>query len=89
MGSTYTANLAAFLTSQQMESEIKDVNALASQNVVKYGCKPDGSTGAFFRVNECIFHMKAILTDTLTSTKSSTKYKLIPDIMPFLTEFER
>lgn len=50
MASTYTANLAAFLTSKQMESEIKDVNALASQSVVKYGCAPDGSTGAFFRV---------------------------------------
>lgn len=50
MASTYTANLAAFLTSQQMGSEIKDVNDLASQNAVKYGCKKEGSTEQFFKV---------------------------------------
>lgn len=50
MVSTYTANLAAFLTSKQMESEIKDVEALASQSVVKYGCNKEGSTATFFQV---------------------------------------
>lgn len=50
MVSTYTANLAAFLTSKQMESDIKDVEALASQSAIKYGCGYPGSTCAFFQV---------------------------------------
>ena len=50
MVSTYTANLAAFLTSKQMESDIKDVEALASQSAVKYGCGQGGSTATFFQV---------------------------------------
>ncbi|XP_050311076.1 glutamate receptor ionotropic, kainate 1-like isoform X2 [Anthonomus grandis grandis] len=49
MTSTYTANLAAFLTaSKQEDSPIKDVEGLANQNKVKYGLMRGGSTQSFF-----------------------------------------
>lgn len=50
MVSSYTANLAAFLTVESMSSPIKSAEDLAKQNVIKYGAKRDGSTAAFFRV---------------------------------------
>lgn len=50
MVSSYTANLAAFLTIESMSSPIKSVEDLANQNVIKYGAKRDGSTASFFRV---------------------------------------
>ncbi|XP_046399579.1 glutamate receptor ionotropic, kainate 2-like [Ischnura elegans] len=49
MVSSYTANLAAFLTVESMSSPIKSAEDLAKQNVIKYGAKRDGSTAAFFR----------------------------------------
>lgn len=49
--STYTANLAAFLTTQRMESPIKNVEDLANQDRVKYGCLRKGATADFFRVS--------------------------------------
>ncbi|XP_065349447.1 glutamate receptor ionotropic, kainate 2-like [Cloeon dipterum] len=49
MVSSYTANLAAFLTIESMSSPIKSVEDLANQNVIKYGAKRDGSTASFFR----------------------------------------
>ncbi|XP_071445424.1 glutamate receptor ionotropic, kainate 2-like [Hetaerina americana] len=49
MVSSYTANLAAFLTVESMSTPIKNAEDLAKQNVIKYGAKRDGSTAAFFR----------------------------------------
>jgi ionotropic glutamate receptor len=49
--SSYTANLAAFLTVQRMQSSIKSVEDLSKQTDVKYGCVKSGSTENFFRVN--------------------------------------
>lgn len=50
MVSSYTANLAAFLTVESMTSPFKNVRELANQNVIKYGAKKGGSTVNFFRV---------------------------------------
>ena len=50
MISSYTANLAAFLTVERMESPIESAEDLAKQTKIKYGCVESGSTGAFFRV---------------------------------------
>jgi glutamate receptor, ionotropic, invertebrate len=55
MVSSYTANLAAFLTIESMSSPIKSVEDLANQNVIKYGAKRDGSTASFFRVSFLLF----------------------------------
>lgn len=49
INSSYTANLAAFLTKDRMGSEIDSAEALAAQTKVKYGTVEGGSTQAFFR----------------------------------------
>lgn len=49
MGSSYTANLAAFLTAVKMETPIKGVEDLAKQTRIKYGSVLGGATSAFFR----------------------------------------
>ena len=49
MISSYTANLAAFLTVERMASPIESAEDLAKQTKIKYGCVESGSTGAFFR----------------------------------------
>ena len=49
MISSYTANLAAFLTVERMESPIESAEDLAKQTKIKYGCLDSGSTRAFFR----------------------------------------
>lgn len=49
MISSYTANLAAFLTIERMESPIESVEDLARQTKIQYGCVKSGSTAAFFR----------------------------------------
>ena len=50
MISSYTANLAAFLTVERMESPIESAEDLAKQHTIKYGTVKGGSTHAFFRV---------------------------------------
>ena len=49
MISSYTANLAAFLTVERTESPIESAEDLAKQTKIKYGCLKSGSTRAFFR----------------------------------------
>ena len=51
MISSYTANLAAFLTVERMEAPIESAEDLAKQTKIKYGCLESGSTRAFFRVS--------------------------------------
>ena len=50
MISSYTANLAAFLTVERMESPIESADDLAKQTKIKYGCVESGSTAAFLKV---------------------------------------
>lgn len=50
MVSSYTANLAAFLTAVKMEDSINDVEDLAKQTKISYGALKDGSTYSFFKV---------------------------------------
>ena len=50
MISSYTANLAAFLTIERMDSPIESVEDLAKQSRIRYGCLGSGSTASFFRV---------------------------------------
>ncbi|XP_042896248.1 glutamate receptor ionotropic, kainate 2-like [Parasteatoda tepidariorum] len=49
MISSYTANLASFLTVQKLVSPINNANELANQEKIKYGCLEDGSTHRFFK----------------------------------------
>ncbi|XP_054708737.1 glutamate receptor ionotropic, kainate 2-like isoform X2 [Uloborus diversus] len=48
MISSYTANLAAFLTAERMKSPIESADDLARQSDIQYGCVESGSTRAFF-----------------------------------------
>ena len=47
--SSYTANLAAFLTAIKIDISINDVNDLAKQTKIKYGAVNGGSTLGFFK----------------------------------------
>ena len=47
--SSYTANLAAFLTVESTTIPFKNVKELANQKEIKYGAKRGGSTVNFFR----------------------------------------
>ncbi|TRY76305.1 hypothetical protein TCAL_06372 [Tigriopus californicus] len=48
MISSYTANLAAFLTVERMDSPIESAEDLSKQHSIKYGCLQGGSTAGFF-----------------------------------------
>uniref|UniRef100_A0AAQ4PUP1 Glutamate receptor n=1 Tax=Gasterosteus aculeatus aculeatus TaxID=481459 RepID=A0AAQ4PUP1_GASAC len=47
--SSYTANLAAFLTVERMESPIDSADDLAKQTKIEYGVVEDGATMTFFK----------------------------------------
>lgn len=49
MTSSYTANLAAFLTKERMGPTIDSAEALAKQTKIKYGTVDGGATQAFFK----------------------------------------
>ena len=49
MISSYTANLAAFLTTQLMDESIDSADDLVRQSKVKYGAVKGGSTSSFFK----------------------------------------
>lgn len=52
--SSYTANLAAFLTVERMESPIDSADDLAKQTKILYGVVEDGATMTFFKVAGCL-----------------------------------
>ncbi|CAG9787775.1 unnamed protein product [Diatraea saccharalis] len=60
MISSYTANLAAFLTVERMDSPIESAEDLAKQTKIKYGALKGGSTAAFFRVSTMITYKKDV-----------------------------
>lgn len=49
--SSYTANLAAFLTVERMITPIENAADLAEQTEIPYGTLEGGSTKTFFRVS--------------------------------------
>lgn len=53
MISSYTANLAAFLTNERMDATIASAEDLAKQTKIKYGAVKGGSTAGFFQVSQC------------------------------------
>lgn len=52
--SSYTANLAAFLTVERMESPIDSADDLAKQTKIEYGAVKDGATMTFFKVRPLV-----------------------------------
>lgn len=71
MISSYTANLAAFLTVERMDSPIASVEDLAKQTKIKYGCLGSGSSRSFFRVCRKPINYQSILrTRKMTAIRS-------------------
>ena len=61
--SSYTANLAAFLTVERMESPIDSADDLAKQTKIEYGAVKDGATMTFFKVRpSCSLHCPSLIT---------------------------
>lgn len=51
MVSSYTANLAAFLTVESLSAPFRNIEELVEkQGAIKFGAKVGGSTANFFRV---------------------------------------
>lgn len=83
MISSYTANLAAFLTVERMDSPIESAEDLAKQTKIKYGALRGGSTAAFFRVSEAadrvyqqfITKIINIKSDIIVCCKLKNKFK--------------
>ncbi len=59
--SSYTANLAAFLTVTRLEFPIQSAEDLAKQIKIQYGCVEGGATKEFFRVILIHFYKKKII----------------------------
>ncbi|KAJ8970835.1 hypothetical protein NQ317_000708 [Molorchus minor] len=49
MVSSYTANLAAFLTVETRVTSFKNIKELAGQNIISYGAKRGRATASYFR----------------------------------------
>lgn len=56
MISSYTANLAAFLTVERMITPIENAEDLAGQTEISYGTLESGSTMTFFRVSSIMLY---------------------------------
>ena len=56
--SSYTANLAAFLTVERMITPIESVEDLAEQSKIAYGTLDSGSTMTFFRDSKLELYQK-------------------------------
>lgn len=57
--SSYTANLAAFLSKERMTIQIRDFDDLISQNKIKFGTLMNGTTYDFFRLSNYSKHKEA------------------------------
>ena len=55
--SSYTANLAAFLTIERMDSPVESADDIAKQTRIDYGVVKDGATMTFFKVSSTGFKL--------------------------------
>jgi len=58
MVSSYTANLAAFLTVETVTSPFDNVEELVRKKTIKYGAKSGGATLNFFGVSNNLISIK-------------------------------
>lgn len=79
--SSYTANLAAFLTVQRMEVPIESADDLADQTNIQYGTIHGGSTMTFFMVRlKEIFDIFFFQNNNKKTDISLTSKKIIKTI---------
>lgn len=69
MVSSYTANLAAFLTAVKMEDSINDIEDLAKQTKISYGALKDGATYSFFKNSNTSLYQR--IFNTMADAKPS------------------
>ncbi|XP_040071934.1 glutamate receptor ionotropic, kainate 2 isoform X2 [Ixodes scapularis] len=83
MISSYTANLAAFLTAQRLTSPIENVNDLAKQTKIDYGCLESGSTKTFFHDSDSalIKRMWAAMTAAQPSVFADSNLKGVERVL--------
>lgn len=74
MISSYTANLAAFLTVERMDSPIESAEDLAKQTKIKYGALKGGSTAAFFKVRLILLYTLFIVFPKMTLKRFTYSY---------------
>ncbi|XP_049301470.1 glutamate receptor ionotropic, kainate 2-like isoform X3 [Anopheles funestus] len=92
MVSSYTANLAAFLTVEQVVSPINNAEDLAAAGgTVKYGAKRDGSTISFFKDAEYgtyakMYQYMMANVDLLTSSNPEGLQRVKTENYAFLME---
>ncbi|CAG9768246.1 unnamed protein product [Ceutorhynchus assimilis] len=67
--SSYTANLAAFLTMSKKDDSIKTVEELATQSKVKFGCLNGGATASFFQYSNNSLYQR--MWNTMINEKPS------------------
>ena len=70
--SSYTANLAAFLTVERMVSPINSADDLSRQTEVEYGTIRQGSTQEFFRVSITLLPCSGVTSWTWIHTIGPT-----------------
>uniref|UniRef100_A0A8C6M8B4 Glutamate receptor n=1 Tax=Nothobranchius furzeri TaxID=105023 RepID=A0A8C6M8B4_NOTFU len=75
--SSYTANLAAFLTVERMVSPIESAEDLAKQTEIAYGTLDSGSTKDFFRRSKIAVYEK--MWSYMKSAEPSVFVKTTPD----------
>lgn len=81
MISSYTANLAAFLTVSRMASPIESAEDLAKQNKILYGAKDGGSTKQFFKVHvDNLLYSPSFICQTKITTGKHTIFSLLADV---------
>lgn len=71
--SSYTANLAAFLTVERMDAPIDSADDLAKQTRIEYGAVRDGSTMTFFKVRYGGENQLKVSQENLPSWKQNMK----------------
>lgn len=76
MVSSYTANLAAFLTVERLVSPIESVEDLAKQTTIQYGSLQSGSTQAFFKVRLTTIRA-TVVSNSLVILRTSLGQRLI------------
>ncbi|KAF0022694.1 hypothetical protein F2P81_025086 [Scophthalmus maximus] len=75
--SSYTANLAAFLTVERMESPIDSADDLAKQTKIEYGVVEDGATMNFFKKTKISTYDK--MWEFMSSRRHSVMVKNIEE----------
>ena len=75
--STYTANLAAFLTTKRLLTPIENAQDLSEQSFIKYGCLDGGATQHFFEVFFKINLLNGLFDVFVLSLQTACSFSLL------------